>query len=111
VPEAPRLARPGEPVGGCHDVDLLVHLVVRERRGSVDDRAAQDAGRVARGKAQDVWRTAAPAVDGEAAHAEVIEDRGEVVSVLREPPARESRRDTEPGALDGDHPQPALHPG
>ena len=31
--------------------------------------------------------------------------------MLDEAPARESRRDAEPGALDGDHAQSALHPG
>ena len=56
-------------------------------------------------------RAAASAVHGHAANAEVVEDRGEVVRVLDEAPARESRGDAEPGALDGDHPQSALHPG
>ncbi len=65
---------------------------------------------MARCERQDVGRAAAPAVHGHAADAEMVEDRGEVVRVLDEAPARESRRDAEPGALDGDHPQSALAP-
>jgi hypothetical protein len=59
-----------------------------------------------------MWgRATAAAVHGDAADAEVVEDRREVVGVLDEAPAREPRGDAKAGALRGDHPQSALDPG
>jgi hypothetical protein len=66
---------------------------------------------VSGGEGQDVGSGPAAPVDRSAGDAQVVEDRGEVVGMLYEAPARQTCGGAEAGAFDRYHPQPALDPG